>query len=326
MRLATYHHLGRTRHGLVTGETVQPIAVGDLWALLRGEEAAEPDGDPVALTDVRLRAPLQPATFRDFMTFEQHVEGTSRAMHDGGQPPESWYEAPAFYFSSPYSVLGPFDDVPVPPGCRVFDFEFEVAAVVGKPGRDLTPEQAGSHIAGYTILNDWSARDIQLQEMAIKLGPVKGKDSATTLGPYLVTPDELAGFRRGGFLDLGMEVAVNGLVLGRDSLANMAWTFEEMVAYASRGSWVMPGDVLGSGTCGTGSLVELWGRYGEDAHRPLRPGDRVTMTAQGLGYISNQVVAGSEPVPIPPARRRSYQAYRPELPGVPPRDGQPAAR
>ena len=326
MRLAIYHHRGVTRHGLVTGGTVQPIAVGDLWALLLGEETAQPDGDPVPLADVELRAPLQPATFRDFMTFEQHVEGTSRAMHDGGQPPEEWYQAPAFYFSSPYSVVGPFDDVPVPPGCRVFDFEFEVAAVVGKAGRDLTPEQAGSHIVGYAILNDWSARDIQRREMAVKLGPVKGKDSATTIGPCLVTPDELAEFRRDGFLDLEMEVAVNGVVLGRDSLRNMAWTFEEMVAYASRGAWVMPGDVLGSGTCGTGSLVELWGRYGQQAHPPLRPGDRVAMTATGLGSISNRIVAGTEPVPIPPARRQNYQVYQPELPGIADRRSQPAAQ
>jgi len=310
MRLATYHHAGRTRHGLVTGEMVQPIAAGDIWALLRGEEAARPGGDPVALSEVELGPPVQPATFRDFMTFEQHVEGTSKAMHDGGEAPAPWYQAPAFYFSSPYSMLGAFADVPVPPGCHVFDFELEVAAVIGRAGRDLTPEQAASHIAGYTILNDWSARDIQRQEMAVKLGPVKGKDSATTMGPYLVTPDELAEFRRDGFYDLELEVSVNDVVLGRDSLANMAWSFEEMVAYASRGSWVMPGDVLGSGTCGTGCLVELWGRFGEAAHRPLLPGDRVTMSAQGLGRISNQVVAGTEPVPIPAARRRSYQVYQ----------------
>ena len=312
MRLARYHRDGRTGHGLVTGDAVQPIVVGDLWALLRGEEAAQPDGVPVSLAGVTLLPPLQPATFRDFMTFEQHVEGTSKAMHDGSSAPEAWYQAPSFYFSSPYSVVGPSDDVPVPPGCHVFDFELEVAAVIGKPGRDLTPEQAADHIAGYTLLNDWSARDIQRAEMEVKLGPVKGKDSATTVGPFLVTPDELAGYRRDGFYDLELEAAVNGVVLGRDSLANMAWSFEEMVAYASRGAWVMPGDLLGSGTCGTGCLVELWGRFGHQVHRPLQPGDRVTMTAQGIGQISNLVVVGSgEPVPIPGARRRGYRVYQP---------------
>lgn len=314
MRLATYRQAGVIRRGLVTGETIQPVAVANVWALLGGEEPARADGEPVPLSEVELCSPLRPTTIRDFMTFEQHVEGTSKAMHDDGQAPEPWYQAPAFYFSSPYSVIGPFDDVPVPPGCRVFDFELEVAAVIGKAGRDLTPEQAAGHIAGYTILNDWSARDIQLREMSVKLGPVKGKDSATTLGPYLVTSDELAGFNRDGFLDLALEVAVNGVVLGRDSLANMSWSFEEMVAYASRGTWVMPGDVLGSGTCGTGSLVELWGRFGESVHRPLLPGDRVTMSAQGLGQISNQVVPGTEPVEIPGARRRAYQVFEPERP------------
>ncbi len=162
------------------------------------------------------------------------------------------------------------------------------------------------HILGYTILNDWSARDLQGREMKVKLGPAKGKDTATTLGPWLVTADELEPHRNPeGLLDLALTVQVNGHNVGQDRLANMAWTFEEMAAYASRGTWIRPGDVLGSGTCGNGGcLAELWGRHSILEPLPLVPGDSVTMTVEGIGTISNTVVEGVAPVPLPPARRR----------------------
>ena len=239
------------------------------------------------------------------MTFESHVAGVARGY--GDTVPEEWYDAPAFYFTNPYAVIGAHDDVPVPPGCGRFDFELEVAAVIGKAGRDLTPEQARDHILGYTILNDWSARDLQGREMRVRLGPAKGKDTSTTLGPWLVTADELEPHRDAdGFLDLALTVAVNGETIGQDRLANMAWTFEEMAAYASRGTWIRPGDVLGSGTCGNGGcLAELWGRGGVLEPPPLVPGDTVTMTVEGIGTITNTVVEGVAPVPLPSARRRS---------------------
>ena len=157
----------------------------------------------------------------------------------------------------------------MPPGSSVLDFELEVAAVIGKEGRDLTPEQARDHIVGYTVFNDWSARDLQSAEMKVGLGPCKGKDTATTLGPYLVTADELEKYRDAdGFLRLALTAEINGEVVGKDLLSNMSWTFEEMAAYASRGTVVRPGDVLGSGTCGNGGcLAELWGVRG-DSTRP----------------------------------------------------------
>ena len=193
-------------------------------------------------------------------------------LHD---PPRDvqpqWYEAPTFYFSNPHSLVGANDDVPVPPGCRVFDYELEVAAVIGLDGRDLSSEDAGTHIAGYAILNDWSARDLQFAEMQVGLGPAKGKDSAITLGPWIVTRDELEPYRRNGRLDLHMEVSVNGEPRGADTLANMAWSFEELVAYASRGAWIRTGDLLGSGTCGGGCLGELWGHAGRREPPPLAP-------------------------------------------------------
>jgi 2-keto-4-pentenoate hydratase/2-oxohepta-3-ene-1,7-dioic acid hydratase in catechol pathway len=179
-----------------------------------------------------------------------------------------------------------------------------MASIVVPSNRDLSPERARAHILGYTILNDWSARDIQGREMRVKLGPAKGKDSAATLGPWLVTADELEPYRDAeGLLDLRLTVAVNGAVVGQDSLASMAWTFEELAAYASRGTVIRPGDVLGSGTCGTGCLAELWGRNGTRTPPALVPGDLVTMTAEGIGTISNKVVPGTAPVVVPGARR-----------------------
>ncbi|MFE9057655.1 fumarylacetoacetate hydrolase family protein [Streptomyces mutabilis] len=258
---------------------------------------------------VRLLPPLQPVSVRDFVTFEEHVEGVRRSVDGAAGVPEQWYAAPTFYFTNPHAIYGPHDDIPMPPGSAVLDFELEVGAVIGEEGRDLTPEQARDHIVGYTVFNDWSARDLQSAEMKVGLGPCKGKDTATTLGPHLVTADELEPHRDAdGFLRLALTAEVNGDVVGRDLLSNMSWTFEEMTAYASRGTRVVPGDVLGSGTCGNGGcLAELWGRRGERTPPPLRPGDTVTLTVEGLGTLTNTVVPGVGPVPLPAGRRRSRE-------------------
>ncbi|OAH12254.1 fumarylacetoacetate hydrolase family protein [Streptomyces jeddahensis] len=303
MRIATYLYEGRRHCGVVDGTVVRalPDGTSPLDAL-----GARPVGDAVPLSDVHLLPPLQPPTVRDFVTFEEHVEGVRRSVDGTAGVPERWYAAPTFYFTNPYAVYGPHDDIPMPPGSSVLDFELEVAAVIGKEGRDLTPEQARDHIVGYTVFNDWSARDLQSAEMKVGLGPCKGKDTATTLGPYLVTADELERYRDAdGFLRLALTAEVNGEVVGEDLLSNMSWTFEEMVSYASRGTWVRPGDVLGSGTCGNGGcLAELWGVRGRQEPAPLKPGDTVTLTVEGIGSVSNTVVTGPDPVPVPSARRR----------------------
>lgn len=313
MKFASFVHDGKRQSGVVADDQLHPFEhpVDLLDLIVEGEAALRGAAEraltaslPVPLAGVRLLPPLQPPTVRDYMTFESHVAGVARGY--GDTVPEEWYTAPAFYFTNPYAMIGAHDDVPVPPGCLRFDYELEVAAVIGKAGRDLTPEQARDHILGYTILNDWSARDLQGREMRVKLGPAKGKDTSTTLGPWLVTTDELERHRTAdGLLDLTLTVAVNGETVGQDRLSNMAWTFEEMAAYASRGTWIRPGDVLGSGTCGNGGcLAELWGRHGKLEPPPLVPGDSVTMTVEGIGTISNTVVEGVAPVPLPPARRR----------------------
>ncbi|MFN1188769.1 fumarylacetoacetate hydrolase family protein [[Kitasatospora] papulosa] len=321
MRFAAYEHQHRHRVAVVEEDgTLFPLpGVTSLTTLL-----AQTDGLPGLLaagaaaldvpagphvSQVRLLAPLQPTSVRDFVTFEEHVEGVRRAVDGVAGVPEQWYAAPTFYFTNPHAIYGPHDGVPVPPGSAVLDFELEVAAVIGREGRDLTPARARDHIVGYTVFNDWSARDLQSAEMKVGLGPCKGKDTATTLGPYLVTADELEPYRDSeGFLRLALTARINGETVGEDLLSNMSWTFEEMTAYASRGTRVVAGDVLGSGTCGNGGcLAELWGRRGEQTPPPLQPGDTVSLTVEGVGTLTNTVVSGAEPLPLPAGRRRNRE-------------------
>ncbi|MGY1671781.1 fumarylacetoacetate hydrolase family protein [Geodermatophilus sp. SYSU D00710] len=299
-------------HALPPDVTVLDLVRAGLPAALDAGLAAL-SAPAVPVWEVRLLPPLQAPTVRDFVAFEEHVEGVRKAIDGQAGVVEEWYQAPTFYFTNPYALVGAYDDVAVPPGSQRFDFELEVAVVVGEDGASLTPEQARDHVFGYTVLNDWSARDLQAREMRVNLGPAKGKDSATTLGPWLVTADELEPYRDAdGFLALDMRVSVNDVEIGQDLLSNMGWPFEELVAYASRGTWVRAGDVLGSGTCGNGGcLAELWGRHGAAAPPPLRPGDVVEMTVEGIGTIRNRVVAGVDLPPVRAARPRPRTRERP---------------
>jgi 2-keto-4-pentenoate hydratase/2-oxohepta-3-ene-1,7-dioic acid hydratase in catechol pathway len=271
------------------------------------------EGGPEALADVtrRTRAgqvvPVEEAVFgpllsppsvRDFLTYEHHLAALAGAV------PDSWYEEPLFYFSNPAAIVGPYADVPVPPGVRQLDYELEVAAVVGRAGSDLTPERAADHIVGYTIMNDWSARDLQVREFTQPMGPSKSKDAATTLGAWLVTGDELADHLEDGRLALRTEVHLNAVRTGGDTTAAMAWSFADLVAYASRGTVVRPGDVLGSGTCGTGCLAEIRRTSPDTAPDWLTRGDVVRIDVEQLGHTENRLVPGPDPVPVPGARRR----------------------
>lgn len=312
MRFATYEYEGVEHAGVVQGRTLHPLPSG--VTVLSLVEAAtlhaagtEALGRASELTvdQVRLLPPLKPPSIRDFVGFEAHIEGVSKSLDGLEHVPEEWYRAPNFYFTNLHAAYGAHDEVPVPAGCSVLDFELEVGAVIGRAGRDLTPEQAREHIVGYLVFNDWSARDLQKPEKNLGLGFSKGKDFANTLGPYLVTADEVEDRRDGdGFLDLEMTVALNGELIGRDTLANVSWTFEEMVAYAARDTWVRPGDILGSGTCGWGALAEFWGRVGERTPPPLVPGDEVTLSVERLGSLSNRIVTGRGDAYLPRARKR----------------------
>ncbi|MGH9103222.1 MAG: fumarylacetoacetate hydrolase family protein [Acidimicrobiales bacterium] len=251
---------------------------------------------PLDVQGAALRPPVPvPPSIRDFMSFESHV-ATMSASRGGVDP--GWYELPVFYFTSPAAVRGPHDAVAIAPGSSRFDYELEVAAVVGREGADLSPGEAEDHIAGYMVLCDWSARDIQAREMRQRLGPAKGKDSATSFGPYLVTPDELATRRKGASYDVAMTASVNGRPHGGGNLADLRWSFGQMLSYASRGTRVLPGDVLGSGTVGTGCIAELVALHGEGSFSWLAPGDTVHLEVEMLGAVHSAILPAAEVVPL----------------------------
>ena len=285
-------------HACAPGTTLLGLLGDDGTRLAAAGDALRRDpGDVFDLDTVRLRAPIpHPPTVRDFYAFEQHVR-TARERRGLEMDPD-WYQLPVFYFSNPYAVCGPDDDIAMPPGATELDYELEVAAVVGLSGADLDPDEAERSIAGYCVLNDWSARDIQRREMKLSMGPVKGKDFATSLGPVFVTPDELEDTRQNKSFGLEMTAAVNGVEYSRASLADIYWSFGEMLAYASRGTRVETGDVIGSGTCGTGCILELSMVHGVDRYPWLQPGDVVELSVERLGTLRNTVIAGGALHPL----------------------------
>jgi 2-keto-4-pentenoate hydratase/2-oxohepta-3-ene-1,7-dioic acid hydratase in catechol pathway len=313
MRWVSY--IGETgpRTGLLDGDSIRGLEAGlDLVALLgddgqRLQDAAavaqHNPAEVVAITDVRLQAPIpRPPSIRDSLCFLDHLRGCRRAMGAPPDPPPVWDSVPTFYFSNPASVIGPFDDVAISPGSTMFDFELEVGAVIGCGGRDLDPNTAEDHIAGYTLFNDWTARDLQAIDMEMGIGMGKSKDGATTLGPWLVTPDELAAHRRDGKLSFELSASVNGRQITRGTFDQADWTFGEVLAYVSRGVDLVPGDVIGSGTIPGGCLFEhttLGTR--EDPASWLQPGDVVTLQATGLGQTRQTV---RQAAPVKPLRNR----------------------
>lgn len=234
-----------------------------------------------------MRQALPPiASLRDFYAFEQHV-ATCRRQRGLDMVPQ-WYEVPVFYFSNPASVIGHEADVRAPRGSEALDYELELACVIGREARDLpADDRALEVVAGFTIMNDWSARDLQRVEMAVGLGPSKGKDFATSLGPELVSFDELAEHYRDGRLHLAMTARRNSRLLSSGDSGTMYWTWPQLLAHASRDATLRPGDVIGSGTVGTGCILEL---TPERAGGWLRPGDVIELSIERLGTLRNRVV------------------------------------
>jgi fumarylacetoacetate (FAA) hydrolase len=264
------------------------LRVEALAEVLEGFAAGEGDDDALLdASDLSFGPPiLRPASLRDFYAFERHV-ATMWQRRDQ-EVPEAWYRLPIFYFSNVSEIRGPGDPVWAPRGSAELDYELEIAALIDTPARDLPAARGEEAIGGYMILNDWSARDLQRDETTVRLGPAKGKDFASTLGPWLVTPEELADVRSGNGFDLVATAAVNGREISRGRWSDIYFSFGEMVERASADVRLVPGDVIGSGTVGTGCLLEIreesgFGRY-------LEPGDEVTLSVQRLGKLTTPVV------------------------------------
>ena len=237
-----------------------------------------------ALEHVRLLPPLpRPMGLRDFYAFEQHV--ASAYANRGADVPQAWYQNPVFYFSNPHSVFGPNETIPTPRYSQELDYELEIACVIGQAGRCIPVERAGIFVFGYMIFNDWSARDVQRQEMSVGLGPAKGKDFASSFGPSLVTPDEFEDRRtdRTGVFDLEMVARVNGEERSRGNWKDIHYSFAEMIERASDEVFLLPGEVMGSGTVGTGCLLELTKGRGPW----LQPGDTVELEIERMGVLRN---------------------------------------
>ena len=260
------------------GDRALRLAAPSMLEWLAGE-GRERTGEEHDLGTLTALAPVpDPSSVRDFFAFERHVAAGWRRR--GADVPEYWYEAPAFYFSNPASIHGPGEPVRRPAATGMLDFELEIAAVIDTAGE----------IAGFTLMNDWSARDVQAGEMTVALGPHKAKDFATSLGPWLVTPDELP--YEDGRLRVEASASVNGIEITRTSAAEQHFAWPEMVAHARRDTRLRPGDVLGSGTLAGGCLLELGPQDLGDGRgeRFIEPGDVVALTAEGLGTLETPIV------------------------------------
>ena len=289
MRFATIStHLARSEPALVKEDRVYTLPYPDMHAVMAAgaEKAASiTSQDSFALDEVKFHSPIHPTTLRDGYAFEQHVKTANK--NRGREVPEEWYQFPVFYFTNPNAVFGDEDVIPYPAYTSALDYELEIAAVIGKAGMNIKPEDVPEYIFGYTIFNDWSARDIQRKEMAVGLGPAKGKDFASSFGPVIVTPEALTdkALGRPGVYDLAMTARINGVEFSRGNFKDIYWSFGDIIARASESVMLNPGDVIGSGTVGTGCLLELTKFQGPW----LNEGDLVELEIERIGVLRNVV-------------------------------------
>jgi len=274
MRYVTYLASDGARVGLIDDGQVVDLGFGG--TMVEFIAAGAPHGTHRGLPEFpRLLAPLRPRSMRDFLQFRGHLDNAFKRLE---RPiPEEFWTVPAYYKAMPDTVIGPGDTIPWPAYTDRLDHELELACVIGEPGRDIPATQARRHIFGWTIWNDVSARDVQVRELPLGLGPSKAKDwdGSNVLGPCLVTADEIDGFA------LDLAVRVNGVQWGADNSANMQHGFDELIAYASQDQMLRPGELLGSGTAAGGSGLEL--------DRWIQPGDVLELEAGGIGILTNPV-------------------------------------
>ena len=300
MKLLTYETDKGPRCGVLQAENIVDVTglvgsnghtIRDVRGLLelgdspieRVREALDKDtsASRLPLSGAKLLSPIvQPPTVRDFIVFEEHASSQGTR-----EPNEVWYRMPVFYFSNPLCIYGPDAEIPFPSASSQFDYELEIGCVIGKEGRDVPAADAMDHIAGFTLFNDWSSRDLQVDEMAFGLGPAKGKDTASSIGPWLVTTDEMLPYLKDGRLDLRCQVRVNGQDWLKDGSAKDAYfSFADMIERASKDSRIVPGDIIGSGTVGGGSIREAI-RKGYEGARFLEPGDVVEHEVEVIGVL-----------------------------------------
>jgi fumarylacetoacetate (FAA) hydrolase len=289
MRFATIStHHATSQPALVKDDRVHTLPYPDMLAVMAvGAEkaASKASKDSFALNEVNFHSPIRPTTLRDGYAFEQHVKTANK--NRGREVPEEWYQFPVFYFTNPNAVFGHEDVIPYPSYTNALDYELEIAAVIGKAGMNIKPEDVTTHVFGYTIFNDWSARDIQRKEMAVGLGPAKGKDFASSFGPVIVTPEALVdkAVGRPGVYDLSMMARINGVEFSRGNFKDIYWSFGDIIARASESVMLNPGDVIGSGTVGTGCLLELTKFQGPW----LNHGDVIELEIEQIGVLRNTI-------------------------------------
>ena len=289
MKFATVSTLrASSQPALVIEDRVHTLPYADMKAVIAAgaaKAASRAWKESLSLDEVNFHSPMHPTTLRDAYAFEQHVVTANR--NRGRDVPEEWYQFPVFYFTNPNAVFGHEDVIPYPPYTNAMDYELEIAAVIGKGGTNIKPEDAPSHIFGYTIFNDWSARDVQRKEMIVGLGPAKGKDFASSFGPVIVTHESLAdkATERPGVYDLEMTARINGKEFSRGNFKDIHWSFREIIARASESVMLHPGDVIGSGTVGTGCLLELTKFQGPW----LNHGDVVELEIERIGVLRNTI-------------------------------------
>ena len=302
MKIVSYKHKDNYGCGYIEEKEICSLFNGDLQSLNKFlsecliknksglsilKHAPTASSYKLNINDVELIAPLPcPNSFRDAYAFRQHVEA-GRKNRGLDMIPE-YDEFPVFYFSNHNSIIGPGIVNVYEKHLEGLDFELEIAIVIGKEGVNIKASEANEYIFGYTIMNDWSARGLQMKEMKLNLGPAKGKDFATSIGPYIVTTDELENCKiDDGKYDIPLSANVNGINVSKDNLKNMTWSFADIIERASYGTALYPGDIIGSGTCGTGCFLEINGS--SDKKQWLQNGDVVEIDAGILGKLSNKI-------------------------------------